>query len=606
MVFCYIKMRKNYLQLGNERNMTMNLAAVYHKTTEQYSYPLNKDELIISLKTGYDVDKVWIIYGDPYVNGIAGGKEAWEGQKEEVVFKKRLKEQIWWTTTIRPPFKRLKYYFILENDKEQYAFYENGFLTEDQSHSNNRIYQYFTFPWMNEKDIAKTPDWVNEMVWYQIFPERFCNGNPNRSPEGVKEWRNGPVSNEEFFGGDLEGIISKLDYLKDLGITGIYLTPIFTSPSSHKYNIEDYREIDPHFGDSKVFEQLVQELHKRNMRIMLDGVFNHCGERFGLWLDVLEKGPQSPYYNWFMVNQWPLPEDGHGTRDGRFYSFAFTEKMPKLNTNNPEVIEYFSDICAEWVEKYGIDGWRFDVGNEVSHDFLRQIRTRIKGINPEVYLLGEIWHDASNYLMGDQYDAVMNYPLTSSLNDFWIDDNLTKEDFEYTLNRCYTMYMQQVNNVLFNLLDSHDTDRLFTRVARENCCYQQLAVLFTVPGSPCIYYGTEIGMEGKHDPDCRRCMPWDEIEQGMYNTHIDIIKRLIHLRTSNPAFRSPYFHFTQRYSNPRVFEYIKLNGLEPGIEIVLNCSDIPELVEGQGELFSIGYEDGILKPDGVIIRTLSE
>lgn len=580
----------------------MNFAAVYHTASGHYCYPLNVDEMIVNIKTGYDVSRLWICYGDPYLNGIAGSAEKWQGVRSEIVFKKNLAHQIWWTTTIRPEFKRVKYYFILESGEEEWYYFENGFLTKEQMELDNKMLQYFIFPWMNPVDICETPDWVNHTVWYQIFPDRFCNGNTQTDPETVRPWKKGEVTNFEFYGGDLEGIIQKLDYLEELGINGIYLTPIFESPSVHKYDTTDYMNIDPCFGDKEVFRRLVEEAHKRDIRIMIDGVFNHCGEHFRPWRDVLQRGPESPYYHWFMINQWPFDQGDYSTRDGKYYSFAFYGNMPKLNTNNDEVINYFAEACEYWVREFDVDGLRFDVANEVSHQFCRTLHKRLKGLKPDIYLLGEIWHNSSEWLRGDEYDAVMNYPLTSSINDFWIDKSLVNRDFEHMINHSYTMYMQQNNNVLFNLLDSHDTDRLFTRSrCNEDAFYQQLAVLFTMPGSPCIFYGTEIGMEGGHDPDCRRCMPWDEIQSGVWNERIGIMRTLIRLRKENDCFRSLYFHFPRTCENERIIEYIKLTADNHQIHLYLNCSKQPERLEKDEILFARKYRDHILEPGGILI-----
>ena len=330
----------------------------------------------------------------------------------------------------------------------------------------------------------KTPDWLKNGTMYQIFPDRFCNGDHSIDPEDVVPWReHGRVKNEECFGGDLAGITSKLDYLQNLGINGLYLTPINESPSNHKYDTTDYTKIDPRFGDEETLIHLVEEAHKRGIRVMLDGVFNHCGYYFAPWQDVLEKGPESEYYDWFMINEWPFDRNGKAAKKKQIYTFAFYDGMPKINTNNPEVRKYFVDICANWVEHYGIDGIRLDVANEVSHRFCKELHARVKEINPDIYILGEIWHNALPWLRGDEFDAVMNYPLGQSIKDFWIDKSLTNEDFEYTINRCYTSYMQQTNDVLFNLLDSHDTKRLRSDVKNLDEYFAQIAVLFAMPVS---------------------------------------------------------------------------------------------------------------------------
>lgn len=583
----------------------MEFAGVYHKTSEQMSYPCNERELIINLKTGYDVKRVFLHQGDPFEAGILGGNEKWVGKREEICYKKRLKHQIWWTTTLVPPYKRCKYYFELHTENEVWYYFEDGFLKEEQLQMEGRMLQCFIVPWMNQADINVTPDWVNDTVWYQIFPDRFCNGTPEKNGEDILPWRTGPVTNQERFGGNLAGIRKRLSYLKELGINGIYLNPIMEAESNHKYDTRDYTKIDPYFGDNEEFALLVKEAHELGIRVMVDAVFNHCGRRFAQWLDVEKKGEKSEFADWFMIHDWNVLKKQGDTRDGRFYSFAFNEYMPKLNTNNEEVIQYFSDICESWIRDFDIDGIRFDVGNEVSHRFLKRVRERVKSLKPDIYLLGEIWHDASQWLMGDEYDSVMNYPLMSGIHDFFLDKESTKEDFEYMVNRCYTMYMQQCNNVLFNLLDSHDTERLMNRLKNLNVFYQQLAVLFTMPGSPCIYYGTEIAMEGGHDPDCRRCMPWDEMDSEENRKRLEEMKKLISLRKSEKTFKSLYFHFPDTYREKRCVEYIKLDDAGNKIQVVLNCTkESVDALDGGEILFARGYENGKLAPDGTLIRRI--
>ena len=585
-----------------ERKIKMNFAAVFHTSGSPCCYPLNENEMAVNLKTGKDVERVWICYGDPYLKGIAGSKEKWEGIRREITEKKDLAHHIWWSAVLRPDYKRLKYYFILEAAGETWYYLENGFMTREQMDLEERMLQYFIFPWMNPADICRTPAWVRDTVWYQIFPDRFCNGNKENDPCGVQKWRKGPVTNDEFFGGDLEGIIQRLDYLENLGITGIYMTPIFKAPSVHKYDTEDYMETDPHFGEKETFRRLVQEAHNRGIRIMIDCVFNHCGLSFAPWQDVLKRGPESPYYNWFMINRWPFNLQDYNTRDGKYYSFAFYGQMPKMNTNQEEVIQYFGDVCEYWVKEFDVDGIRFDVANEVSHRFCRILHRRLKGLKPDLYLLGEIWHDSGEWLRGDEYDGVMNYPLTSGIQDFWVDRSLTARDFEWMINRSYTMYMRQNNFALFNLLDSHDTDRLMTRNhGDEDAFFQQLAVLFTMPGSPCIFYGTEIGLEGGHDPDCRRCMPWDEIDSGIWKERAENLRTLIRLRQEHFSFRSMEVFFGNKRQESRMVEYSKTGKDGEVIQVYLNCTgNEAEIAPGE-ILFARNYKEGRLAPGGTVI-----
>ena len=586
----------------------MDFNAVYHRANDNYCYPLDENRLIINIKTGYDVKYVNLIHGDPFRAGILGGGETWTGEAVNIPFKKRLKNQLWWTTTIEPPYKRLKYYFELQTENERWFYFEDGFVSEAQMQLTGRSRQCFVFPWMNPADIAKTPDWVNETIWYQIYPERFCNGDASINPEGTLPWRNkGAVTNEEFFGGDLAGIMQKLDYIKELGVSGLYLTPINEAPTSHKYDTTDYKKIDPHFGSEETMKMLVAQAHERGIRVMLDGVFNHTGKDFAPWQDVRNKGPESAYWDWFMINEWPFSEEGGCARKKQYYTFAFYDSMPKLNTNHPAVCEYLLEVCENWENRYDVDCILLEVGVEISHRFCKELRIRLKAIKPDIYILGEIWHDAMPWLRGDEFDAVMNYPLGESIKDFWIDKSLTNEDFEYTINRCYTGYMQQTNDVLFNLLDSHDTKRLRSDVRNLDEYFQQLAVLFTMPGSPCIFYGTEIAMEGNYDPDCRRCMPWEDIEAGVYAERMGIVKSLLNLRAGEPLLRGRDFHFPNKINRPRVIEFCKMGWIDQYVEVIINCEEEDIEIAREGEiLFSRHYIDTTLLKNGILIRKIKQ
>lgn len=586
----------------------MNLGAIYHRMSEQYCYSLDEDRLIINIKTGYDVDQIYIVYGDPYEAGIMGGAEKWSGDREEIYFKKRLKDHIWWTTTLMPKYKRCKYYFEIHSKNECMYYFEDGFYTEDEMNQDGKTLSYFIMPWMNPADVCTTPSWVNDTVWYQIFPERFCNGDPSIDPENVKPWQSGKVGMHDFYGGDIKGIRDKIPYLKDLGITGIYLNPVFESTTNHKYNTRNYKLVDPHFGTNEELRALVDEAHAAGIRVMLDAVFNHTGYDHPMWLDVLEKGQESKYAQWYMVNKWPI-ERGRDTKDGRYYSFAFAEYMPKLNTNNPEVQDYLLDIIKFWIDTFDIDGLRFDVGNEVSHSFLKAIRYMTKRVKSDFYLLGEIWHDSISWLLGDEYDSVMNYPLTTAIADFWVYKNRDRQSFEYDINRCFTMYYSQVNDVLFNLLDSHDTNRLFDKCHKNiDIFYQQLAVLFTMPGSPCIYYGTEVALDGGYDPDCRRCMPWSDIDAGKLDDKLSEMKSLISMRKTIQACKSRNFHFPNDIAKDRVISYLKIGDNE-SLQVYLNCENeavsIP-LPENYDVVFARKWKQndstcGTLTENGVLI-----
>lgn len=578
----------------------MELGLLAHRAALNDCYALNETQLEISVKTGYEVDHVYLCYGDPFSAGIMGGNEKWSGERIEITECRYLAYQKRWTVMIEPPYRRCKYYFEVHAGDEVVFFFEDGCYTKERMAIPGRKEQCFFFPWMNPSDVNETPKWVEDTVWYQIFPDRFCNGDPSLDPSYVKEWKCEKVDYMDVYGGDLRGIRNKIPYLKDLGITGLYLTPIFESNSNHKYNTTDYYKIDKSFGDEDELKALVKEAHEAGIRVMLDAVFNHCGNEFAPWQDVLKNGPESPYYDWFFIQKWPFNKSDYSTRDGKFFSFAFYGEMPKLNTNNPQVIEYFTKLCSQWLRDWDIDGIRFDVGNEVSHTFLKELRKEVKAIKPDVFLLGEIWHDSILWLQGDEYDSVMNYPLVESINDFFIDENRCGFDFECSMNRCYSLYTKQTNRVLFNLLDSHDTERLYTRTGNLGKFYQQLAILFTMQGSPCIYYGTEIAMQGAHDPDCRRCMPWDEIEAGKYKDRIDAIKQLISIRKAYAACKSDQIVWDNH--KDRVIHYRKLEKESETIGVLVNASEKEIAIPAHKKvLFSYGCKkDSVLK-DGVCI-----
>ena len=577
----------------------MNFGAIIHRNADNFCYPLDNDTIQISLKTGYDIEKVNIIYGDPFSAGILGGNCQWKGTKLEITEKIELDYHILWKIKIKPEYKRLKYYFELISDIETIYFYEDGFFKEEGKG------QGFVKPWLNPIDVKHTPSWVNKTIWYQIFPDRFYNGDNSINSPYVLEWGSKSPKNEDIYGGDLRGIINKLDYLKDLGINGIYLTPIFKADSTHKYDTIDYFEIDESFGDKKTFKELVEKAHKKGIKIMLDGVFNHCGKNFPYWQDVIKKGENSKYYNWFMVNKWPIDETKKGTEDKSFYSFAFTANMPKLNTNNREVVDYILGICEYWIKEFDIDGWRLDVANEISHYLCKEIRTRLKSINKDIYILGEIWHDAIEWLRGDEFDSVMNYPLQNAINNFWFDKNMSNVDFMHKINRCYEVYMEQTNKVLFNLLDSHDTDRLIYRVKNEDIFWQQMSILFTLVGSPCIFYGTEIVLEGAFDPDCRACMPWNMIEERLFNERIDKMKKLIRLRKDIEAFRNSNLSFINDINNKRVIKYLKEDD-EQKIIVTINASDTDIDISFEDILFCNLLNGNILKSNGVLIERIKK
>ena len=581
----------------------MNFTNVEHRCNDNFCYMVNEEELVINLKTGKEITQVFLCYGDPFSAGIMGSQQQWKHDRIEIIEKRELKEQYWWSIRVKPEFKRCRYYFELLSEDEKKIYMENGFFDEGYEKKPEMMLEFFTFPWMNPADLMVTPEWVKHTIWYQIFPDRFCNGDSSLNKKEVLPWAktNQKVNNEQRYGGDLPGIISKLDYLSELGITGIYMTPINLANSVHRYDTLDYQQIDTDLGDKSIMKTLVKEAHNRGIRVMVDGVFNHTSCFCPMWLDVVEKGKDSVYFDWFFVHNWPFEPLGSNAKKKNYFSFAFIDNMPKLNTNNWEVIEFVLNICEEWIREYDIDGIRLDVANEISHVLCKAMRKRLKSIKEDFYIMGEIWHDSTPWLRGDEFDAVMNYPFTGAVSNFWMDKRLTAKELSYSIQRCYCMYMEQVNQVAFNMLDSHDTMRAVTKIGNQDKIFQQLVLLFSMEGSPCIYYGTEVLLEGGADPDCRRCMPWKEIAEGKYQQTMDTVKKILALRKEIPAFSSARFYFIEE-EQARLIHYVKEDTKGHQVHIYLNCEDTAiDVAKNNDVLFSNLYEDGILESNGILI-----
>jgi cyclomaltodextrinase / maltogenic alpha-amylase / neopullulanase len=497
--------------------------AIYHRPKDNYAYVCANDELHIRLRTKRDdVGEVTLVHGDPYDwnNG--------QWQTKSSPMSKSGSDQLfdYWFVSVQPPFRRLRYGFLLNNGTESICFTEKGFYSEPPT---DDVAYYFCFPFMNKIDIFNAPEWVKNTVWYQIFPERFANGNIKNNPKDTLPWGSTDPSPTNFFGGDMEGVIQNIDYLKDLGVSGIYFTPIFKAHSNHKYDTIDYLEIDPQFGSKETFRELIEVCHTNGIKVMLDAVFNHSGFYYPQFQDVLKYGEKSRYKNWFHINEFPLVTEPKPNYD----TFAFTPFMPKLNTENPEVKEYLLEVGRYWVREFNIDGWRLDVANEVDHAFWRDFRKEVKSIKPDLYILGEIWHDSMPWLRGDQFDAVMNYPFTTNILNLFAKQKITVKEFVDNMTGVVHMYPKNVNDFAFNLVGSHDTPRILTECGDDiERVKQVFTLLLTFIGTPCLYYGDEIGMTGEQDPFCRKCMEWDKEKQNV--DLFEHIQKLIHLRKENP------------------------------------------------------------------------
>jgi neopullulanase len=415
-----------------------------------------------------------------------------------------------------------------------------------------------------------TPNWVKEAVFYQIFPDRFAR-SPQMPDIGFETW-DSPPTIFGFKGGDLYGVIENLDYLQELGITAIYFTPVFASASNHRYHTYDYFNVDPILGGNDALKKLLNAAHKRGIKVVLDGVFNHASRGFWQFHHVLEMGDGSPYRDWFHFDEERLTRKKHWgayptqqeermlqNEDSKtaigYRAWWNLPALPKFNTNTPAVREFLFSVAEYWI-KFGIDGWRLDVPGEIDDDeFWREFRRRVRAINPEAYIVGEIWHEAQRWLQGDQFDAVMNYLFTAASLNFFAADHLdmrvinqagglqnrvhrmSGESFANEVERIINLYPRDISFAQLNLLDSHDMPRFLSCAhGDKNSLKLAWLFLFTIIGAPCIFYGDEIGMEGGHDPECRKSFPWDESQWD--KDLLEYAKTCIALRKEHATLRS--------------------------------------------------------------------
>ena len=306
-------------------------------------------------------------------------------------------------------------------------------------------------------------------------------------------------------GGDLAGITQQLDYIQSLGVTCLYLTPIFRAPSNHKYDTADYFEIDPAFGTKDDLRRLVDGVHARGMRIILDGVFNHCGYWWDKFQDVVKNGKASPYRSWFFIHSYPVDAERQNYDCVGHYKW-----MPKLNLADPDARDYFFSVGRYWLEEFGIDGWRLDVADELPTAFLEAFAAAMRACKPDCILLGETWGDAGRLVSANRLDSAMNYLFRDAAAAWLAKDALSASEFGCRLNRALALYPNETNLRMYNLLDSHDTARFLYEAGGDKARLRLAAALqMTFPGSPAIFYGDEVGLSGPNDPGCRMAMQWD-------------------------------------------------------------------------------------------------
>lgn len=412
---------------------------------------------------------------------------------------------------------------------------------------------------MKTNQVFHSPSWIKNSIAYQIFPDRFYRPEIAASCSDIDQW-GGIPTRDNFFGGTLNGIIEKLGYLQNLGVNLLYLTPIFQAGTNHRYDTINYYEIDPMLGTKEDLSKLVEALHQRNMHIILDGVFNHTGDQHPAFKDVCRNCLASEYVDWYFVNSFPVTK-----KPVNYQTCGGCEYLPKLNTENPVVRKEIFQIARYWIREFHIDGWRLDCASKIPKEFWKEFYSEVKKENPDAYVVAEIWRETGTWLNHDLFDGAMNYQLRNILLEYIISNHLDAEDFAYELLSLMNEHGEAVYAML-NLVGSHDVKRIMTNCGGDwNKVYLLYALLMTLPGIPMIFYGDEIGLSGGNDPDCRRCMIWD---QTNWNTALlSRIQSLINLRKKHSALQSGTTQVIYTFNGLLVFER---KNSEEQILIILN------------------------------------
>lgn len=498
----------------------MNYAAISHEATGRDALCLSPGRFLIRIRSGRgDLESVILHWQDKYIptkymdtrRATPMHISAVDGVCE------------YWETEIDFSVICLRYFFELRDREGRTVYLSCDRFIDCEPHDIDGMYDLPQA--LREEDEFITPEWAENAIVYQVFPSRFAASKPVSD----KKWYKAPITAKDEIGGDLPGLCEKLGHIKELGADILYLTPIFEARTTHKYDTVDYYRIDPSFGTEQDLISLVERAHSLGLRVILDGVFNHTSTEFFAFEDVKKNGEKSEYLDWYYVESFPL-RLGFGVRPN-FLTFGYYGGMPKLNQSNPDTAKYFIDVALYWLRRAHIDGWRLDVADEIGHRFWKDLRRAVRAEFPEALLVGEVWHYAPDFLRGDEWDSVMNYPFYRAVHAASGEGRPSR--IADDLNRLKGRLHPKVWPLLWNLLDSHDTPRLLNicggdkRRARLEIAIQMLS-----SGCPFIYYGGEYGLDGGRDPDCRRGMLWDEKRQDkeMYVWY----RKLISVRKACP------------------------------------------------------------------------
>lgn len=502
----------------------MNQHAIAHTTQVPHAYPRDAASLALRVRTAAgDVQRVRVFYKDRYHRGF---------------YHIRTLERVHhgadfdhFETIIALPRNRYRYYFELTDQEGTVRCLDERGLRKRKLRGTEAT--AFQYAYIGPSDVYTPVPWLRDAVVYQIFPDRF---HRKVAPEEKHLPWNAPVGRRSFFGGNLSGITEKLPYLEGLGVTVLYLTPVFASTSNHKYNTRDYYRIDPDFGTLLDAKALVEAAHARGIRVVFDLVFNHSGHDFFAFQDLLQNQEASPYRTWYHPDGFPVSYEA-----GNYYTFANGARyMPKFNTQDPGLRRYLLEVAAYWMETLRIDGYRLDVCDELEHDFLKALRKTVKAVKPDAVLIGEIMHKSEAFLDGTELDSIMNYPFREAVLDYIARETMEARDFVEALTDNLLSYRTDIAHQMLNLVGSHDTPRYMTECRGDAAKVAlTMAFQFLFPGVPYLYYGDELGMKGGMDPKCRGTMDWSSAQAG--GPLASLLVTLAGLRRRHPVLRHGAF-----------------------------------------------------------------
>ena len=573
----------------------MNRSAVLHIPMSQYAYGTDEEHIVIRLRAGRgDLTECILHYGD---RACRLTPVLFTEQKMAVVA--QTEEFDYWETTLEHPYKRLCYYFTLSDGREEVLYYGERFT----DHTVDDRSEYYQLPFNHRADIVAPPEWAQDTIIYNIFPDSFATEYRYLCDRGEeKEW--GGVPTKGKLGGTIRGICENVEYLKNLGVNAIYINPIFVAGEYHKYDLLDYFHIDPCFGTDDDFHRLIDVFHANGLKVIIDGVFNHCGWYFFAFDDVVKKGEQSAYRDWFYGLTYPVMRPEDPEEYPGYECFGYERMMPKLNLANPETAEYFCKVGRYWVEKFHIDGWRLDVASEINDGFWRKFRESVKSVNPDAILIGEVWESAAHWLDGTMFDSTMNYDFRKHCRRFFGEQTADAGEFDSRMTDMRMRYRKQTVYAQLNLLDSHDVSR-FRSLCRDEESFR-LAVIFqmTFPGMPSVFYGDEVGLTGILEEEYRQPMPWDTLDES--SPLFLLYQKAITLRKKEAVLRRGEYRTLLAEPGSRVYGYERYLEKEDGsiesIRIFLNMEEknvpLPEELLGGEILWQEGLKEGQLAAKG--------